>query len=195
VGLTACASSQPVVEADAATASKPAPDIAMPAYNGEKMVVGVLPFGLSERVANLYPKLRDNDVGLGVHNLVEATLSESKHFRFVETNPQIVKDILERQWSSNAGFSTGAAMQYGAMLGASKVIYGEVFDYSEGGEKVVGLSAKSGMITRVGVEVICTDVTTGERIAIGTGTGIGSDYGVAVERAIRQAVANMVSRL
>jgi hypothetical protein len=194
--LASCASASPVVEADVAgSAAAASPPVTMPPFTGQKMVVGVLPFGLSERVAMLYPKLRDNAVGLGVHNLVESALTDTSRFRFVETNPQIIKDILERQWSSNAGFTTGDALKYGALLGATKVIYGEVFDYSEGGEQVRGLNAQKKLITRVGIQVICTDVTTGERIAIGSGTGVGPDYGAAVDSAIRQAVLKMISRM
>ena len=194
--LTSCASSMPVPEKEMAASKKaPAAKTQITPYTGEKTVVGVLPFGLSDKVAALYPKLRDRAVGLGVHNMVEATLTETNRFRFVETNPQVIKDILDRQWSSNAGFTSGAAIEYGNLLGATKVIYGEVFDYSEGGEQVSGLSSKKNFITRVGVEVICTDVGTGERIAVGTGTALGADYGTAAEEAIRQAVTKMVSHL
>jgi curli biogenesis system outer membrane secretion channel CsgG len=201
--LTACGSSQPVLEKDVVNTTAPPKaatrDITLTTkvaeYSGEKMVVGVLPFGLSQRVAMLYPKLRDAAIGLGVHNMVENTLADTNRFRFVETNQEVLKDILERQWSSNAGFTAGAAIEYGGVLGATKVIYGEVYDYAEGGEKVGSGGAQKGFITRVGVQVTCTDVMTGERIAVGTGTGIGSDYGTAAEGAIRQAVERLVGRM
>jgi curli biogenesis system outer membrane secretion channel CsgG len=86
------------------------------------------------------------------------------------------------------------AVQMGRVLGASKVIYGEVYDYAQGGEKVSGLSGRKELSTRVGVQVRCVDVETLEYVP-GSGTGRGRDIGEASDAAIRSAVLGLIKRL
>ena len=72
--------------------------------------------------------------GLGIHNLVMEALFETNRFRYVEEKPEITEDIIDRQWLSASGFfSNSQAVSYGEMLGAEKVVYGEIYDYAEGG--------------------------------------------------------------
>lgn len=175
---------------------KPTPDLAsFPPYDGPKTVVAVLPLGLSERAAKAYPHLLAKDVGLGIHNRVIETLYDTNRFRFVEEKPEVVKDVLDRQWLSMAGMvDQGTAVEMGKLLGAQKVIYGEVYDFAQGGEQVSGFSARKDFNTRMGVQVRCVDVETLEYVP-GSGTGRGADVGEASEGAIREAVAGLIRRL
>lgn len=166
-----------------------------PPYDGPKTVVAVLPLGLSERAAKAYPHLLAKDVGLGIHNRVIETLYDTNRFRFVEEKPEVVKDVLDRQWLSMAGMvDQGTAVEMGKLLGAQKVIYGEVYDFAQGGEQVSGFSSRSNFNTRMGVQVRCVDVETLEYVP-GSGTGRGADVGAASEGAIREAVAGLIRRL
>jgi len=190
--LAGCASTYVEEKPAAKTAASPPP---LPPYTGPKTVAAVLPLGLSARAAKAYPHLLAKDVGLGIHNRVVEALFDTNRFRFVEEKPEIIKDALNRQWLSSAGMVDQAtAVQIGKLLGARKVIYGEVYDFAQGGEKIgVGGSAKD-INTRVGVQVRCVDVETLEYVP-GTGVGTGPDIGEASDQAIRQAVDSLVHRL
>lgn len=190
--LIGCASTQ-VVEKPL---EKPQAELAPPVkYSGPKTVAAVLPLGLSARAAAAYPHLLTKDVGLGIHNRVVETLFDTNRFRFVEEKPEVVKDILDRQWLSSSGMvDQTTAVQMGKLLGARKVIYGEVFDFAQGGEKIgVGGVARD-FNTRMGVQVRCVDVETLEYVP-GSGIGKGRDVGEAAEAAIRAAVDGLVRRL
>ncbi len=168
----------------------------LPPPTGPPITVAVLPFGLSDRAAARYPHLLDSSVGFGVHNLVMDALFRTNRFRIVEQNPEIMEDIIERQWMSSSGIVGQAqAIQIGRMLGAEKVIYGEIYDYAQGGEQVSGFQTRKGYYTRVGVQVICTDVETAERVAIGTADATADDYGQASRQAIESAIYQLVLRL
>lgn len=112
-------------------------------YTGPKTVVAILPLGLSDRAAERYPHLLDKNVGFGIHNLLTEALYDSNRFTFVEDKKGIIKDAMDRQWmSANGMVSQPEAIQMGRMLGATKVIYGEVYDYGEAGDEIRGLSSK-----------------------------------------------------
>ncbi len=135
-------------------------------------------------------------MGLGVHNMVEESLFETRRFQFVEGNPEVVKDIMDRQWMSASGFSSNAkAVEYGKMLGAEKVIYGEVYDYAQGGETVSGFSGRQGFNVTVGIQIAYTDVTTGEKLSIGTSRASANNYGEACQLAVDQAVSQLIRRM
>lgn len=169
--------------------------INFPPYDGPKLIVAVLPLGLSNRAAQRYPHLLKKDVGLGIHNRVVETLFDTGRFRLVEEKRDVIKEVMDRQWMSSAGMVDEAtAVSLGRILGAKKVIYGELYDYAEGGENVVGLSAKSRYRIRVGIQVRLVDVETLEYVPA-SGVGYGLDVGSASERAIRKAVYALIKRL
>lgn len=190
-GLCGCAATY-VEEKPAA----PVPELSsLPSYSGPKTVVAVLPLGLSERAAKAYPHLLAKDVGLGIHNRVVEALFDTNRFRFVEDKPEMIKDVLDRQWMSSAGMvDQNTAVELGRILGAKKVIYGEVYDFAQGGEKLSGFSAQKDFNTRMGVQIRCVDVETLEYVP-GSGTGKGSDVGEASDAAIRAAVVGLIKRL
>jgi len=190
--LAGCASTQ-VVEKPL---EKPKAELApLPKYTGPKTVAAVLPLGLSAKAAAAYPHLLTKDVGLGIHNRVVEALFDTNRFRFVEEKPEIVKDVLDRQWLSSSGMVDQAtAVKMGKLLGASKVIYGEVYDFAQGGEKIGTGGVAKDLVTRMGVQVRCVDVETLEYVP-GSGTGKGSDVGEASDAAIRAAVDGLVRRM
>jgi len=171
------------------------PILSFPDYSGERVVVAVLPLGLTKDTAAKYPHLLEKSVGLGIHNLVVEALYDSRRFRLVEEKAEIVKDIMQRQWMSAAGMvQQQTAVELGRVLGANKVIYGEVFDFAEGGERIAGFTAKKNLTTRMGVQVRYVDVETLEYIP-GTGVGIGADVAGAADKAVMAAIVKMVKRL
>lgn len=164
-------------------------------YIGLKTIVAVLPLGLSERAAKRYPHLLDKAVGMGIHNMVVEALFDSNRFTFVEDKPEIVKDVIDRQWMSSAGMvDQSTAVRLGKMLGARKVIYGEVFDYGEGGEIVTGFSVKKNFRIRTGVQIRYVDVETLEYIPA-TGVDYGNDVSESAGKAVNTAISILLRRL
>ena len=193
--LSGCASTSVEGESQAPT-FQPTQVKQLAPYNGPKTVVAILPLGLSERAAKRYPHLLKKSVGMGIHHIVLDILFDTNRFKFVEENPEMVKDIMNRQWMSASGFvSNSEAIEYGKMLGAQKIIYGEVYDYSEGGEQISGFQVKKNFIISVGIQIVCTDIETGEKVAIGTADAKASSYSDASKTAISNAVYKLVSRL
>ena len=122
-------------------------------------------------------------------------LFDTKRFMFVEDKSEVIKDALDRQWMASSGMiDQKTAVEMGKILGARKVIYGEVYDFAQGGEKISGFSAKSDLVTRMGIQVRMVDVETLEYIP-GSGVGRGNDSGAASDDAIKKAVSSLVSRM
>ena len=191
--LAGCATTTGESDPQALRESDMAPEF--PAFSGERTVVAVLPLGLSKEAAAKYPHLLEKSVGLGIHNLVVEALFDSRRFRLVEEKAEIIKDVMQRQWMSAAGMvEQQTAVELGRILGASKVIYGEVYDFAQGGEQVSGFSVKQNLTTRMGVQVRYVDVETLEYIP-GTGVGIGTDVSSAADKAVMAAIVKMVKRL
>ena len=192
-GISGCARSyveeNPIAQ-PAGTAVEP-----LVKYTGPKTVIAVLPLGLSARAAKAYPHLLDQEVGLGIHNRVVETLYDTNRFRFVEDKPEIIKDVLNRQWLSTAGMvDQASAVEMGKLLGARKVIYGEVYDFAQGGEKIGIGGVQKNFNTRMGVQIRIVDVETLEYVP-GSGSGKGSDVGEASDSAISRAVNALIRRL
>lgn len=166
-----------------------------PKYSGPKTVTAVLPLGLSARAAAAYPHLLAEDMGWGIHQRLVETLFDTNRFSFVEGKSAVIKDVLSRQWLSRSGMiDQTTAIQMGKRLGARKVIYGEVFDFVQGGGKLGGVGAAKDFSIRMGVQVRCLDVETREYVP-GSGIGKGHDAGEAADQAVRLAVEGLVRRL
>ncbi len=165
-----------------------------PVYSGPKTVVAVLPFGLSDRAAKRYPRLLDKNVGMGLHNMLTEKLYDTRRYTFVEDKKNIIKDAMDRQWmSANGMVAQNRAIEMGKMLGAVKVIYGEVYDFGEGGEKIRGFSSQKNIQTRMGIQIRCVDVETLEYIPA-SGIGFGADVFSAANQAIQHAVVSLLRR-
>ncbi|MDX8395268.1 MAG: CsgG/HfaB family protein [Mariprofundaceae bacterium] len=164
-------------------------------YHGEQDAVAVIPLGLSAKAAERYPHLRDKSVGFGIHNILMDFLFETKRFKFVEDKQSVITNTFKWHELSQSGLvDSAAAVQIGKMLSAKKVIYGEVYDYSEGGsESVVAFSASKRMQIRVGIQIRIVDVETLEVIPA-SGVGYGADWGLAAKQALYQAVRKVIKR-
>lgn len=171
------------------------PSVEFPPYKGEKTIVAVLPLGLSKRAAQRYPHLLRKDVGMGVHNRMVEALYDTGRFRLVEEKRGVIKEVMDRQWMSSAGMvDEKTAVKLGKMLGAKKVLYGEVYDYAEGGEVVTGLKVKKRFKIRVGIQIRYVDVETLEYIPA-SAVAYGLDVGSASDRAIRKAMGALIKRI
>lgn len=140
-------------EPDQPTASGPIP-------------IAVLPLGLSDETRRRYPQLSERNVGFGVHNMLVEDLYDTGRFRFVEDKPEVVEDLLNRQWVASTGaVDTDSAVRYGRLLGARYVVYGEVYDFAT--RRVKRRTAE----TRIGIQLRLVDVETTEYVpASATGT-------------------------
>lgn len=133
--------------------------------DGPPIPIAVLPLGLTEATSARYPQLAERSVGLGVHNLLVDHLFDTGRFRFVEEKPEVVADLIDRQWVSSTGaVSAESAVRHGRLLGARYVLYGEVYDF---GLQRLGTAAAE---TRISIQIRLVDVETSEYLpASGTG--------------------------
>lgn len=152
----------PAVAQESAEPAEPAADAAQEtaeAPGEDRIPVAVLPLGLTETTSRRYPQLAERNVGLGVHNMLVNHLYDTGRFRFVEEKPDVVADLLDRQWVSSTGaVSAEAAVEHGRLLGARYVLYGEVYDF---GLRTLGTATAE---TRIAVQVRLVDVETSEYV-------------------------------
>lgn len=193
--LISCASTEPVIKGQQGQEEVYQP-IVFPPYSGPKTVLAVLPMGLSDRAAKRYPHLLDSSVGLGVHNSLTDALYRTRRFRFVEEKESVIKEAFKKQWLSASGaVDQSSAIKMGRLLGAKKVIYGEVYDYSEGKvETLAGFQKVVRPQIRVGVQIRLVDLETLEYIPA-SGLKYGTDWGDASRKSIEAAVLAIVSDL
>ena len=168
--------------------------VAFPPYEGEKMPIAVFPMGLSEKAAQRYPHLLEKSVGLGIDNVLADTLYQTKRYRFVEDKESVVKESLNKLRMSASGLvDEKYALQIGKMLGAKKIIYGEVYDYSEGKvESVKGFRGSTTPKVRVGVQIRLVDTETLEYVPASS-VKFGADWGEASQAAINSAVLKLIA--
>lgn len=189
-------------------------EIALPSCKGEKLPVVVLPLGLSKAAAERYPKLRDLAVGFGVHNILVDTLFETGGFILLEDKPEVIDEMLKRQWADAAGVvSQATAIEHGNLTGAKYILYGEVYDFGIGATgRSVGMVRERTDTVHVGLQIRLVSVATGEFVpASGIGMSVlstphllfadeserfrATDIGAATRRAIRRAVVTLVERM
>ena len=171
----------------------------------DRIPIAVLPLGLTEATSQRYPQLAERNVGLGVHNMLVDRLYDTGRFRFVEEKPEVMEDLLDRQWMSSTGaVSAETAVHHARLTGARYVLYGEIYDF---GLRRLGGSAAE---TRISVQVRLVDVETSEYVpASGTaelrreGEVIGveseiafarSTVGLATGEALTDAVKTLMNR-
>jgi curli biogenesis system outer membrane secretion channel CsgG len=181
------------------------PAAAEVAATEQAIPIAVLPLGLTEETRRRYPQLAERNVGFGIHNLLVDLLYDTGGFRFVEDKPEVVEDLVQRQWVASTGaVDVGSAVRYGRLLGARYVVYGEVFDFST--RKLKRRTAE----TRIGIQIRLVDVETSEYVpASATGVvtvkgetfpkGDGVEFargtvGQATSAALAQAVPQLMER-
>lgn len=142
------------------------PEVEGAARATEPVPIAVLPLGLSAETSRRYPQLAERNVGFGIHNMLVNHLYDTGRFRFVEDKPEVVEDLLERQWTASTGaVSAESAVRYGRLLGARHVLYGEVYDFST---RRLGRKRAE---TRIALQIRLVDVETSEYVpASGTAT-------------------------
>jgi curli biogenesis system outer membrane secretion channel CsgG len=164
-----------------------------------KPVTAVLPLalGLTPQLVKQYPHLVEKAVGLGVYQLVLSAVSDSNHFSVLEIRPENVDAILRERWLQQSGLmAAGEVAAIGRRMGARQVIYGRVFDYAETvSEKIVGFKAQQTLSKMVGVQLICTDISTLQQMGLGTATGYGDTIISATRAAISDAMKTLIDRM
>ena len=91
---------------------------------------------------------------------------DTGRFRFVEDKPEVVEDLLNRQWMASTGaVDADSAVRYGRLLGARYVVYGEVYDFAT--RRVKRRTAE----TRIAIQVRLVDVETTEYVPA-SGVGV-----------------------
>ncbi|BBO81870.1 hypothetical protein DSCO28_24360 [Desulfosarcina ovata subsp. sediminis] len=164
-----------------------------------KPVTAVLPLvlDLGPEAVKQYPQLVEKSVGMGVYQLVLSAVTESNRFSVVEVRPENIDAILQERWLQQSGLmSDGQAAVEARQRGAAQVIYGRIYDYAETvSEKIVGLKARHTKKIVVGIQLICTDVSSFRQIGIGTAVGYGDSILGATRSAVMLARDNMLRRL
>jgi len=190
-----CAVTTPELE-ESEKADSEKKQVTYPEYTGERIPIAVLPMGLSERTAKQYPFLLEKSVGLGVHNVLSDELYRTKRFRFVEDKESVIKEAFKRQELSDWGIvDQESAIKIGKMLGAKKVVYGEVYDYSEGKtETITGLKTSALPRVRVGLQIRLVDAETLEYVPASS-VKYGIDWAEASQSAIEAAVLKIVTNM
>ncbi len=167
--------------------------------------IAVLPLGLTAETHQRYPQLAESNVGFGIHNILVNRLYDSGRFRLVEDKPEVIDDLIHRQWVSSSGaVDPESAVRHGRILGARYVLYGEVYDFS------TRRLRRKRWETRIAVQLRIVDVETTEYVpASGTGVVLHqgkvfprkdlvafarSTIGRAGETALKEAVAQLLER-
>ncbi len=164
-----------------------------------KPVTAVLPLtlGLSPEAVKQYPFLVEKSVGLGVYQMVLSTVVDEGHFLVVEIRPENLDVLVSELWLRGSGLIPGnEAAGVVRQLGARQVIYGRVFDYAETvSENIVGLKAERNERVMVGVQLICTEVSSLRQIGLGSAIGYGDSVLSATHMAVEKAIHILVSRM
>lgn len=178
---------------------RPDSRIGLPSVAGaapaQKPVVAVLPLalGLTPALVDQYPHLVEKSVGYGVYQLVLSAVSDSNRFSILEIRPDSVDAVLRERWLRQSGLMAATeAVEFGRQRGAEKVIYGRVFDYAETvSEKITGLKVERTVSKMIGVQLICTDISTLRQTGLGSGIGYGDTIIAATRSAVREAMVKL----
>ncbi len=162
-------------------------------------VTAVLPLtlGLPPEAVKRYPLLVEKSVGLGVYQMVLSAVTDSGHFLVVEIRPEHLDVLIRERWLRGSDLmpsseTVGVVRQ----LGARQVIYGRIYDYAETvSENIFGLKAERNAKVMVGVQLICTEVSSLRQIGLGSAVGYGDSIVRATRMAVEKAIHTLVSRM
>ncbi len=188
-------------------------DEPFPPYDGPKIAVQVIRFGIPEAIVSMYPELADKRIGWGLSNRIIEGFYDTHRFEYIEDKDAILKRIQD-QWSlAEAGVYFEESPSNNPGLKPPKyLIYAEVYEFSvTHSEVLVGLVAEDQNTTIMGIQLRMVDVATGEFIpASGQGevatTGLSvwattdldfdqSTVGIASQRALNVAIRNLLKRM
>lgn len=209
--LPACAT----VSTERVTSDYEKADLAepFPPYDGPKIPVQIIRFGIPEEIITKYPELADKRIGWGLSNRIIEGFYDTNRFEYVEEKAAILKRIQD-QWSlAEAGVYFEEEPQTNPGLKQPKyLIYAEVYEFSvTHSEILVGIATEVQNTTIMGIQLRMVDVATGRFIpASGQGeattTGVSvwvttdidfdqSTVGIASQRALTVAIRNLLKRM
>lgn len=118
-------------------------------------------------------KYDDPRIGRGITNMLITELLNTGKCRLVERNDELLKKIFDEQALGLSGvIDTYTAAKAGKMIGAKKIIIGEVSEFGiRKFNTFLGFGGKKTITTRIVIDARLIDTETSEIIAAKTGIG------------------------
>lgn len=188
-----------------------------PDFQGAKMEVQVLRYGIPQEIIDKYPELGDKRIGWGLYNRLLDELYETNRFKFVEEKSAIQSKILSN-WALS---QSGAAVELEETPGQDSpdllktpkyLLYAEVFEFSVSSqEEIQGIQSNQENTTWIGVQIRMVNSNdgsftpaSGQGSASTQGQGVllapnmqfdQSTIGMATEQATENAVLKLIQRM
>lgn len=158
-------------------------------YDGKQIPIQILSIGISENVLNMYPTLREKNVGLGVTNITLDYLEGTNRFEFTEDKEEIKLKMVKQFQASNKNFTENKLDGKGKIKLAKYLVYIEVYDFSvDEQETFVAGKKQLEVTTRLGLQVRFVDAESGQ-IRVGSGLGEATQYGQSFLKSIEMKFA------
>ena len=153
-------------------------------YDGKQIPIQILSIGISDNVLNMYPVLREKNVGLGVTNIALDYLEGTNRFEFTEDKEEIKLKMVKQFQASNKGFTENKLDGKGKIKLAKYFVYIEVYDFSvDEQETFVAGKKQLEVTTRLGLQVRFVDAESGQ-VRVGSGLGEATQYGQSFLKSI-----------
>jgi hypothetical protein len=158
-------------------------------YDGKQIPIQILSIGISENVLNMYPVLKEKNVGLGVTNITLDYLEGTNRFEFTEDKEEIKLKMVKQFQASNKGFTENKLDGKGKIKLAKYFVYIEVYDFSvDEQETFVAGKKQLEVTTRLGLQVRFVDAESGQ-VRVGSGLGEATQYGQSFLKSIEMKFA------
>jgi hypothetical protein len=146
-------------------------------YDGKQIPIQILSIGISDNVLNMYPVLKEKNVGLGVTNITLDYLEGTNRFEFTEDKEEIKLKMVKQFQASKKGFTENKLDGKGKIKLAKYFVYVEVYDFSVDEQETFVAGKKTlEVTTRLGLQIRFADAESGE-IKVGSGMGEATQYG------------------
>lgn len=147
-------------------------------YSGDKIPVQVTTIDLT-KLFELYPALKEKNVGLGFAESVLDYLDETNRFIFTEEKSIIKKKMVTQFKASKKGVFDTPINGRGKIKAAKYFVYVTVADFAVDEDEVVeGFKSKVAVTTFIRLQVRFVDAETGQ-VRIGSGEGESKKVGMA----------------
>jgi hypothetical protein len=144
---------------------------------------------ISDNVLNMYPVLKEKNVGLGVTNITLDYLEGTNRFEFTEDKEEIKLKMVKQFQASNKGFTENKLDGKGKIKLAKFFVYIEVYDFSvDEQETFVAGKKQLEVTTRLGLQVRFVDAESGQ-VRVGSGLGEATQYGQSFLKSIEMKFA------
>jgi hypothetical protein len=158
-------------------------------YDGKQIPIQILSIGISDNVLNMYPVLKEKNVGLGVTNITLDYLEGTNRFEFTEDKEEIKLKMVKQFQASNKGFTENKLDGKGKIKLAKYFVYIEVYDFSvDEQETFVAGKKQLEVTTRLGLQVRFVDAESGQ-VRVGSGLGEATQYGQSFLKSIEMKFA------